>query len=192
MNLSFGVIATALGIFGAVPYIYDTYRRKTKPHRVAWLIFLILSIIALVSQFSLGARESLIFYLWFVVNNIIILGLSLRKNNGYGDVTKLNVFCFILAMLAIFLWQTTDSALLALICVLIADGTGASLILIKAYKHPGTETLAMWAIGSVATLLNVLAVGSLSPALWAAPVQIFLFNVGITLAILTGRRRRHT
>lgn len=186
--VSLGVIATIIGILGGLPYIYNAYKKKTRPHRVAWLIFLILSIIAWTTQYALGARESLIFYTWFVVNNIILLSLSLRKNAGYGDVTLINVVCFMLAISAIFIWKTTDSALLALICVLVADGIGALLILIKSYKHPHTETMSMWAIGSIATFLNILAVGKPDPAILAAPVQVFLFNVGIVLAILIGRR----
>lgn len=186
-----GLAATVIGIIGAIPYLIDTYRKKTKPHRVAWLIFLILSVIAFATQYALGARASLIFYGWFVVNNLLILSLSLRKDGGYGDINKLNITCFVLAMAAIVLWKTTDSALVALICVLVADGIGAALILVKAYKHPYTETMAMWALGSVATFLNILAVGSTEVSLLLAPVQIFLFNVGIVGAILLGRRMGH-
>lgn len=183
-----GLIATVIGIAGGLPYIYDTFRRKTKPHRVAWAIFLVLSIISFASQFSLGARASLIFYGWFVMNNLILTTLSLRKNGGYGDVSPLNIFCVILAAAAIVLWKTTDSALLALICTLVADGIGALLIVIKSYQHPETETIIMWYTGSIATFLNVLAVGSWNASILAAPVQVFSFNVAIVIAILLGRR----
>lgn len=186
----FGLIATCLGIAGAIPYIRNSYRRKTKPHRYAWLIFLILSIIAFSSQFALGARASLIFYGWFVVNNATLVTLSLRKGAGYGDITPWNVISLCLAVLAITLWKTTSSALVALICTLAADGIGALLILVKAYRHPETETLAMWMIGILASCLNVLAVGKLDGAILAAPVQVFLFDVAIASAILLGRRVR--
>jgi hypothetical protein len=155
---------------------------------VAWLIFLILSIIAFSSQYKLGARASLIFYGWFVINNIILLSLSLRKNAGYGDVNMVNVVSFGLAIAAILLWRSTHSALTALICTLIADGIGALLIVIKAYKHPQTETIFMWKLGSIAAFLNVLAVGKWQASILAAPVQVFLFNVAIVLAILLGRK----
>jgi len=184
-----GIAATILGILGGLPYIYNTYRRKTLPHRFAWFIFLILSVITWASQYALGARASLIFYSWFVINNIILLSLSLRKKAGYGDITLFNLLCMALAILAILLWKTVDSALLALICVLIADGIGALLILVKAYKHPHTETLAMWAVGSIATFLNIIAVGSTQVSILAAPIQVFLFNVGIAGAIIFGRQR---
>ncbi len=184
---SLGVAATAIGIIGGIPYIYDTYKKKTKPHRFAWFIFLILSVLALLTQYSLGARESLVFYTWFVVNNVILLGLSLRKNGGYGDLSKTNVICLLLALTAIVLWRLTDSALLALVCVLIADGIGAMLILVKSYRHPQTETLSMWLLGGIATFLNILAANTLEPAILASPVQIFIFNIGIVAAILVGR-----
>lgn len=184
-----GLAATILGMVGAIPYIYNTYRRKTKPHRVAWLIFLILSVISFASQFSLGARPSLFFFGWFVINNLILVTLSLRKNGGYGDVSLINIVSFLLAMTSIVLWKTTNSALTALICVLVADGIGALLIVIKSYKHPHTETIFMWYLGSIAGLLNILAVGKLDGALLAAPVQVFLFNVAIVVAILFGRAK---
>lgn len=183
-----GLVATIIGIAGGIPYIYNTIRRKTKPHRIAWAIFLVLSIISFASQLSLGARASLIFYGWFVINNVILLSLSLRKGGGYGGVTPINIFCICMAALAILLWKTTDSALLALICTLIADGIGALLIVIKSYLHPETETITMWYAGSVATFLNVLAVGTWKASIPAAPIQVFLFNVVIVIAILVGRK----
>ena len=188
MHYDLGFIATIIGISGGVPYIFNAYKRKTKPHRVAWLIFLILSVIAFASQFALGARASLIFYGWFVINNLILVTLSFRKNAGYGDVNLINIICFALAVIGIAIWKTTNSPLLALISVLVADGIGALLIVIKAFKQPETETIIMWQLGSLATFLNVLAVGKLDAALLAAPVQVFLFNVAIVIAILLGRR----
>lgn len=182
------IVATIIGIIGGIPYIYNSYRKKTKPHTVAWGIFLVLSIIAFASQYSLGARASLIFYGWFVINNLILVSLSLRKNAGYGDVNKVNVICALLALASIVIWKTTDSALLALICVLVADGIGAILIVIKSYKHPGTETIFMWYLGIIATFINILAVGKIDLAILAAPIQVFLFNVAIVTAILLGRK----
>ncbi len=184
-----GLVATIIGMLGAIPYIHDTFRRKTKPHRVAWLIFLVLSVVSFASQFALGARASLFFYGWFVANNVIIVALSLRKNGGYGDASTINVVCFCLAIASVVLWKMTNAPLTALICVLIADGIGSMLIVIKAYKHPNSETLVMWVLGILACFLNIIAVGSTKFALLAAPVEIFLFNVAIVAAMLIGKRK---
>jgi hypothetical protein len=187
MHYYFGLAATLLGIIGAAPYIFNTFRRKTKPHRIAWLIFLILSIIIFTSQFALGARASLIFYGWTMVNNIVIFSLSMRKNGGYGDISPLNIACFCLAVIAILLWGTTSSPILALISVLVADGIGSTLIVFKAYKHPYTETLFMWSLGIIAGALNILAVGRLVPSQLAAPTYITVFCLAISVAIILGK-----
>lgn len=73
-------------------------------------------------------------------------------------------------------------------CVLIADGLDALMIVIKSYKHPHTETLVMWALGTVASVLTMLSVGKLDFALLAAPTQLFLFNIAIVSAIVIGKR----
>lgn len=188
MENTFGIIAGLLGIIGAAPYIYDTYRKKTLPHRYAWVIFLILSIIGFASQAALGAQASLYFAGWFVINNSIIVSLAFRKNGGYGDISKINIIGFCLAIIAIILWKTLSSPLIGLVCVLIADGLGALMIVVKSYKHPYTETIAMWALGMIASGFSILSVGKIDIPLLAAPVQLFLFNIAIVTAILLGKR----
>ncbi|MDO8492101.1 MAG: hypothetical protein Q7S34_00480 [bacterium] len=187
MENIYGVIASILGVVGAATYIFDTYRRKTLPHRFAWLIFLIISVISFSSQFALGAKASLYYAGWFVCNNIIIFTLSLRKNGGYGNFTASNFIGLSLAILGIILWVILSSPLAALISVLIAEVIGVSMVIIKSYQHPQTETIAMWALGIIASGLNILAVGKLDYSLLAFPIYLFIASIGIVLAILLGR-----
>lgn len=190
MENIYGISAAALGVIGAATYIHDTYYRKTLPHRFAWFIFLIVSVISFASQAALGAEASLFYAGWFVINNIIIVGLSLRKNGGYGDIQATNVIAFCLAMVGIVLWETLSSPLLALLCAIIADGTGALMIIIKSYKHPQTETLSMWALGIAASFLTMLSVGKLDFALLTMPFYGFVFSAMIVLAIILGKYKR--
>lgn len=187
MENIYGISAAILGVIGAAAYIHDTYYRKTLPHRFAWLIFLIISVISFSSQAALGAKASLFYAGWFVINNIIIVGLSFRKKGGYGDIQATNVIAFCLAVIGIILWKTLSSPLLALVCAIIADGTGALMIIVKSYKHPQTETLTMWALGIVASFLTMLSVGKLDFALLAMPFYGFVFSSIIVLAIITGK-----
>lgn len=189
MENIYGISAAILGVIGAAAYIHDTYYRKTLPHRFAWLIFLIISVISFASQAALGAEASLFYAGWFVVNNVIIVSLSLRKNGGYGDIQATNVIAFCLAMIGIILWKTLSSPLLALICAIVADGIGATMIILKSYKHPQTETLVMWSLGIVASFLTMLSVGKLDFALLAMPFYGFAFSLMIVLAIIFGKRR---
>ncbi len=188
MENVYGIFALILGTIGAAAYIRDTYHKRTLPHRFAWLIFLILSVVSFASQAALGAQASLFYAGWFVVNNIIIVGLSFRKNGGHGEISKINIFCLMLAIVGIVLWKTLSSPLLALISVLIADGIGAIMIVLKSYKYPQSETLIMWVLGIVASGLSALSVGKLDIVLLASPIQLLFFNIAIVVAILLGNQ----
>jgi len=189
MENYFGIAAGCLGVIGAATYIYDTYRGKILPHRFAWVIFWILSIISFVAQVQLGAKASLYYAGWFVVNNTIIVALSLRKNKGYGGIEKENIIGFSLAILGIILWKTFSSPLLGLLSSLTADLIGVSMIIVKSYKHPKTETLSMWTLGIVASILMMLSVGTLNFALLAQPITLFIANIFIVMAIILGKRK---
>lgn len=188
MESMFGISAGVLGIVGAFVYIQDTYKRKTLPHRFAWFIFLIISIISFLSQAALGAQASLIYAGWFVCNNVIIFTLSLRKDAGYGGVTLINIIGLVLAVTGILLWVTLTSPLSALLSVLVAEIIGALMIVAKSYKQPQTETISMWVLGIMASVLNIFAVGKIDFALLAFPVYLFVANVAIVSAILIGRK----
>lgn len=189
MESTFGVFAGILGVIGAFVYIRDTYKRKTLPHRFAWFIFLVISVISFLSQAALGAQASLIYAGWFVCNNIIIFTLSLRKNAGYGGVTLANIIGLVLAGVGMLLWMTLSSPLSALVSVLIAEIIGVLMIVVKSYRQPQTETISMWILGIIASLLNIFAVGTINFSLLAFPVYLFIANIAIVLAILIGRKR---
>ena len=191
MENVFGIVASICGIVGAAAYIKDTYFRKTVPHRFAWFIFLVISIISFASQYALGAHASLFFAGWFICNNVIIFSLSMRKNGGYGGVTTINIVGLALAFLGIILWVTLSSPLAALLSVLVAEIIGALMIVFKAYQHPQSETWLMWTLGIVASGLNILAVGKYDPALLAFPVYLFVANTAIVSAIFLGSRISH-
>lgn len=190
MENIFGMTAGIVGILGAIAYIRDTYYRKTKPHRFAWFIFLLISVISFTSQYALGAKASLFYAGWFVFNNIIIFGLSLRRNGGYGGATPINILGLILALGSIILWKIFASPFAALISVLIAEIIGALMIVFKSYKHPQTETVAMWALGIVGAALMGLSVGKFDLALLAFPAYLFIANIAIVLAIFIGKYRQ--
>ncbi len=189
MESTYGIVASILGVIGAAAYIQDTYTKKTKPHRIAWFIFLVISVISFASQYALGAQASLFFAGWFICNNVIIFSLSLRKGGGYGGVTKSNILGLGLALLGIVLWVTLTSPLAALICVLIAEIIGVIMIVVKAYRYPESETALMWTLGIVASVFNLAAVGTYEFALVLFPLYLCIANIAIVLAIMLGKRR---
>jgi len=58
-----GLIAVALAIIGHIPYIYDIYKGKTKPHIFTWVVWAIVTVLAFIANGKkvvaqeLGRRE---------------------------------------------------------------------------------------------------------------------------------------
>lgn len=59
MFLLIGILAGICGIVMFIPYIKDIFKRKTKPERISWLIWSLLGLIAVGSQLSKGATDSI-------------------------------------------------------------------------------------------------------------------------------------
>ena len=55
-----GVLAVLVGIADTIPYVRDTLRGATRPHRGTWLIWSVLAIVVCASQRADGATWSLL------------------------------------------------------------------------------------------------------------------------------------
>ncbi|HRC28114.1 MAG TPA: hypothetical protein PKV96_01885 [Candidatus Saccharimonas sp.] len=188
-------VLAAIGIFAVIlisisdlSYVKAIWRRQAQPHRYTWFIFLMTALVIFWSQFALGSRDSLFVFGWFVVVNLTIFCLSLTRGRGVGGLDWPNSIALIVALASITLWFTMSSALMALICILVADTIGITLSLIKTWRDPSSEPLMMWGLGSVATALNVAAVGSPEWFLYLAPIHLFLCDVLMATTIMVRRK----
>jgi hypothetical protein len=50
-----GVLAALASVVNAIPYIRDTLRGTTRPHRATWLVWAVLAIVVCMSQRADGA-----------------------------------------------------------------------------------------------------------------------------------------
>ena len=90
--------------------------------------------------------------------------------------------------IGLILWYITREATIALIFVILVDGIGTLLTLLKAYEDPGSETLSTWIISGTSGIFGMLAVGNFNFVLLAYPFYIMLANYAIVGAILFGKR----
>jgi hypothetical protein len=87
-------------------------------------------------------------------------------------------------------WVLADEPLVATACVVAADSIGVALMVPKTYRDPDSETLATFALASIAAVLAAAAVAAPDPALLLYPAYYFLANGAIALLIV--RRRAAT
>ena len=182
-----GYVSGILIFLTAVPYIRDIRLGKTKPHRTSWFIWVILSLIALFTQLAKGGTFSLLLPAGDALAALIIFLFSIKRGVG-GFATK-DILALIGAIIGLILWYFTGNPVLALVIIMAVDFLGAILTILKAYKHPETETLVTWSLAGFAGLLAVLSVGKMNSVLLAYPLYICLINSATAIAVLAGRRK---
>ncbi len=179
------------GIFIAIsfiPYIRDIFRGKTKPERGSWLIWTVLGSIAFFSQLAKGASYSLILAGIQALGDALVFFLGIKY--GIGGLVKRDKIALVAAGIGLVLWYLTSEAAIALFLVIVIDGIGGVLTILKSYKYPETETLSTWVLTCIAGFLAIISVGSFNPILLAFPIYIFFINLGIIVAIRFGLRRQ--
>jgi hypothetical protein len=181
-----GVLAGVVGIADTIPYVRDTIRGSTRPHRGTWLIWSVLAIVVFLSQRADGATWSLIMAAAQAVLTGAIFLLSIRR--GEGGLSPADVLMLTLAGGGVIGWIVADDPVIATACVVAADLIGAAMMAPKTYRDPGSETLATFALASLSGALATGAVGTLDPSLLLYPVYYCLANGA--LAVLIHRRRR--
>jgi hypothetical protein len=180
-----GVMAALVGVADTVPYVRDTLGRSTQPHRGTWLIWGVLAIVVCLSQRADGASWSLVMAGTQAVLTTAVFVLAIRLGTGgAGAVDKLLIA---VAAAGVAGWIVADEPIVATLCVIVADLIAAAMMVPKAYRDPGSETLSTYAGASVGGALAAGSVGAIEPTLLAYPVYYCLVNGA--LALLIGLRR---
>ena len=181
-----GVLGGLVGAVDTVPYVRDTVRGATRPHRGTWLIWGVLAIVACLSQRADGASWSLL----LTANQTLLTGLIfvLAIRHGEGGMGAFDLALMTVAAVGVVGWILAGEPLVAVACVIAADLSAAAMMTPKTYRDPHSETLAMYVLASLAGALTAGAVGALDVSLLAYPVYYCLINGAVALLICVRRR----
>src|SRR4051812_10177664 len=116
---TFALLGAALGIAESVPYLRDTWRRSTVPHRGSWLIWSVIEVIAVEAQRADGASWSLLPLVTQAAGTTAVFLLAIRL--GTGGVSRTELALIALAGLGVVGWLIEDEPIIATTCVIVAD-----------------------------------------------------------------------
>jgi hypothetical protein len=180
-----GVLGALAGVANTIPYVRDTIRGRTRPHRGTWLIWAILAVVACLSQRASGGSWSVVMTATQAVVTAVIFALATRY--GEGGVGGRDLALIAVAAAGVAGWLLAHQPAVAIACVIAADLTAVAMMAPKAYRDPHSETLATYALAGVGGACATSAVGTPDPCLLAYPMYYCLVN-GAT-ALLLHRRR---
>ena len=180
-----GVLAALASVVNAIPYIRDTLRGTTRPHRATWLVWAVLAIVVCTSQRADGASWSLAMAAAQAVLTSAIFVLAIRR--GEGGLSLPDVVVTAIALAGVIAWVGADEPMAATAAVVAADLLAAAMMCPKTYRDPRSETLASFALASLGGALAAGAVQTPDLALLLYPLYFCAVNAAI--AILIGYRR---
>jgi hypothetical protein len=187
MLQALGFLSGILGLVYCFPYIRDILKGKTKPERASWLIWTVLGSISFFSQLAKGATNSL----WMTGADTLGVAIIylLALHYGEGGLAPRDIKALMVASLGLVLWYFTKEPAFALFIVILVDGAGATLTILKAYENPGSETMSAWLISGLSGFVAALAVGSFNWILLSYPIYIWLANWAVIMAMILGQRK---
>ncbi len=182
MSSLFIIISSALALISPIVYSKAILKGEAKPHRTTRFILLLITVLATASLFAQGDKVAVWLAGVSAIQSIVVFVLSLKF--GMGGWGKIDLICFGIALLGIFLWQTTSNPLLGLYASILADFTGIIPALIKTYRFPKTEIVLFYLIDVFAALFNVLAVEQFTVAQASYPIYLMIINLAMVLLII--------
>lgn len=184
----FGVLGGTIALLSNVPYIVDTIKGKTKPHRVTWFVLVVLNITFVANQIGSGASNTLWLAISFLVSTIIISALSIKK--GVGGGTKMDYLILLGSVVGVLLWVMFNSPVASTISNLTVASLAFVPTILKSWKAPETETNIKWLLGAVGAGFTVISIGEVDIPLLLLPLYSFILNFGIWLILIKGNIKK--
>jgi hypothetical protein len=183
-----GVLGGLVGVADTVPYVRDTVRGTTRPHRGTWLIWGVLAIVVSFSQRADGASWSLVLTSSQAILTGLVFVLAIR--HGEGGLTAVDLGLIAVACTGVVGWVLAREPVVAVVCVIVADLAAVAMMTPKAFRDPHSETLATYVLASVGGALAAGAVGELDVSLLLYPAYYCVANAATALLIFLRRRHR--
>lgn len=180
-------IAGLLSFAAYIVYIVSILNGTTKPSRSTWWIVTLVGLIILWSSYSLGALENLWIQLSYVIGPCIIGFLSLWYGKGTG-LSKLDIVCFVGALVSVVLWIIFNSPFIAFLGSILVDFIGLVPTIAKVMRSKEQdESISAWGLETIASTLNALTITvwfTLEPKDWMYALYLLSMNGLITIFLI--------
>lgn len=186
-KLFFGVLATILWIFAALPYFRDIFKKKTKPHIYSWLVWSIIQGIGVLAMIKGGASFGALALGIGALFCFFTFLLSFKY--GTKNITKVDTILLIAALLTIVYWVAQKDPLVSVVLVTIIDFIAFVPTYRKTYLAPHSETLSSYVFDVISNISAIMAI-----AVYSLTTTLYIGSLVVTNTIMVGIlifRRKH-
>lgn len=173
-----------LPVISGITYVAGIIRGQVKPQRMTHFLLCMITGLSLVALSVGDDRSGIWLALSSFVQTFVVAALSVRR--GIGGRDRGDWVCLVLCVAGVWLWMASGESLFGLAMAVAADAVACVPSLLKTYRLPHTESLAFYALDTVAGVCIVLA----GPYSWQAalfPAYIAGINAVFVWLILWPR-----
>jgi len=189
-KIIFAILSSVIGIIAFLPYLYDIFKGKTRPHAYTWLLWAITQTIAFAGIVHGGGG---IGALGLGIGTVLVISvfiISLRF--GTRNITFSDKVFLVSGILALLVWLILDSPIAAVILVSAIDLIGYAPSFRKSFNNPWSETTKTWFIFVVANIFAILAMQNYNLLTLLYIVTISTANFSLAVFCLIRRKQIKT
>ncbi len=178
------VLSVFVSLSGSAAYIRDTLAGRSKPNRVSWFLWALLPLIATAAALTAHAdiwATIRIFLAGFLP--LLVFIASFINRQSYWKLTTFDLLCGLCSVAALIVWGLINSPVLAILLAVIGDGFASIPTILKAWKHPETETGLAYAASTISVLLVIPSIPKWNIQNSAFQVYLLIVNVFLFFAV---------
>jgi hypothetical protein len=184
------IIGAIIGSLGGFYYLYETIVGKAQPNRITWLLWGIFPMVIFVAQRVQGVEG--LSWASFVAGftPLLVVAASFFNKKAYWKSEPRDYYLMAAAIIGIILWAMTDNPNVALLFSLLADMLASMPTLIKAYRHPHSESWIAYVVSAFGFGMSVLSIQTYNFESTAFVAYVFLLNGALGVFASRGRKRK--
>lgn len=183
------VASSTVYVCSGIPYLYAIFKKKIRPSKVSWFLWLLLGVFALLSVWKSGGTYQAIYNLAAVTMVSAILLVSLFK--GKTVFTKVDAVALVGGLASFSCLFIFDSPLFAMWFVIITDLIAYVPTWVKSWQDPASESTLTFGMTFLGATLGFLAViDEANYIFYLYPLYLTIAN-GVEFAILLIRKNRN-
>ena len=174
------IFTTSVGYFF---YFKDIFYGQTKPNLVSWFLWMLGPFIGVFFQLKAGAGLSVLPVFFAGFGPLVVIIILLFRKNSIWKINRLDIFCGILALMALVFYILTHNLGISILFAILSDGLAAIPTIIKSWKFPETETAAVYLPSVFNNTLALLIIKNWIFTIYSFSIYFIVINMVIVFCI---------
>ena len=165
-------------------YLKDILWGQTRPNLVSWFFWALAPLIGVFFQIKAGAGLSIIPVFLAGFGPLIVIIVSLLRRNSIWKVNNLDIICGIFAFITLILYLFTHNLNISILFAILTDALAGIPTIVKSWKFPKTETVALYLIGIFNNVVGLLIIKNWIFSIYSFSAYLIVLNIILVLCLV--------